>query len=79
MKKKEADRLREIANVLDDHSYDIYRENSKQARWFHWAANEIRVVLMEAGYNGIIDAKYSKPEGKWELNKEEKIWFLYKI
>lgn len=72
MKKEEADRLRDIANTLDDHSYDIYYDgDTKQARWFHWAANEIRKVIMDGGYNGIIDAKYSKTELKWELNKEE--------
>lgn len=71
MKRHEANRLRDIANELDDHSYDIYSEDRKQAQWFHWAATEIREVLMNSGFNGIIDAKYSKVETKWELNKEE--------
>lgn len=73
MKKIEANRLRDIANCIDDHSYDVYDDgDSRQARWFHWAANEIRKVIMDAGFNCIIDAKYSKVEEKWELNKEEK-------
>ena len=72
MKKNEADRFRDIADVLDDHSYESYYDGySRQARWFHWAANEIRKVIMDAGFNGIIDAKYSKVEEKWEINKEE--------
>ena len=71
MKKTEADRLWNLANELDDHSYDIYAADHRQAQWFHWAAVEIRKVIMDAGYNGIIDAKYSKVEAKWELNKEE--------
>lgn len=61
MKKKEADRLRDIANVLDDqcYAYDT-DESNRQAQWFHWAANEIRKVIMDGGFNGIIDAKYDK-------------------
>lgn len=71
MKKKEADRLRDIANCIDDHSYETYYDgDSRQARWFHWVANEIRKVIMNAGFNSIIDAKYSKVEEKWELDKE---------
>ena len=71
MKKIEADRLRDIANELDDHSYDVYPKDHTQANWFHWAATEIRKVIMNAGFNCIIDAKYSKVNEKWEFNKED--------
>lgn len=74
MKKKEAKRLRDIANELDDHCYELYykdQKHSKEAEWFHWAANEIRIVIMDSGFNGIIDAKYNKPCTTWELNKED--------
>ena len=71
MRKKEADRLKDIANVLDDHSYDVYYAgDTKQAHWFHWGAQEIRKVIMNGGFNGITDAKYSKVEEKWELKEE---------
>lgn len=74
MKKNEADRLRDIANTLDDQCYaNIYDTNeyNRTAQLFHWAANEIRIVIMDSGFNGIIDAKYHKPCRTWELNKEE--------
>lgn len=71
MKKSEADRLRDIANTIDDHSYDVYPKDHTQANWFHWAATEIRKVIMNGGFNGIVDEKYSKTEAKWELNKED--------
>lgn len=74
MKKKEADRLRDIANVLDDQCYAIIYdtgEYNRQSQRFHWAANEIRKVIMDGGFNGIIDAKYDRNCASWELNKEE--------
>lgn len=71
MKKSEADRLRDIADVLDDHCYDIYPEDHKQAYWFHWGAQEIRKVLFDSGFHAFLDEKYSKAEEKWELYKEE--------
>lgn len=72
MKKKEAERLREIADLLDEHFLDIWHENHNHGWWLHSTATEIRKVIMDAGFNGFIDAKYSKVEAKWELNKEEK-------
>lgn len=57
MKKKEAKRLREIANVLDDHSCDIKDHTSKQAHWFHWAAQEIRKVLFYSGFSAFKEEK----------------------
>ena len=71
MRKAEADRLRDIADILDDHSYNIYSEDHKQAHWFHWGAQEIRKVLFDSGFHAFFDAKYSKVEEKWELNKED--------
>ncbi len=73
MKKKEAKRLRDIANELDNYCYDLYYKDpkhSKEAQWFHWGATEIRKVIMNGGYNGIIDAKYRK-EVNWELKEDE--------
>ena len=56
MKKNEADRLRDIANVLYDHSYDIYMDHtSEEAHWFRWAAEEIRKVLFNSGYPSFND------------------------
>lgn len=75
MRKKEADRLRDIADVLDDHCYDIYPKDHKQAYWFHWGAQEIRKVIFDGGFNAFnaFNAeKYSKAEEKWELNKTNK-------
>lgn len=71
MKRNEADRLRDIANVLDDHCYDIYHSDSKQSWWFRWAATEIRKVIMDGGFNGITDEKYDRTHTAWELNKED--------
>lgn len=75
MKKSEANRLRDIANELDGHSYDLYykyHKYTKEAEWFHRAATEMRKVIIDSGFNGIIDAKLLKAEIKdWELNKEE--------
>lgn len=74
MKKNEADRLRDIANALDDQCYaNIYDtdEYNRQSQLFHWAANEIRKVIMDGGFNGIIDAKYDKTCTTWQLNEEE--------
>ena len=57
MKKNEADRLRDIADVLDDHGYDIYMDHtSEEAHWFRWAAEEIRKVLFNSGYSSFNDA-----------------------
>ena len=61
MNEKEADRLRNIADALDDQYYDscINRDSTNnQDRWFHWAANEIRKVIMDSGFKGIINTKY---------------------
>ena len=56
MKKNEADRLRDIADVLYDHGYDIYMySNNDEARWFRWAAEEIRKVLFNSGYSSFSD------------------------
>ena len=51
MKKTEADRLRDIADVLDEH-YNSFPKDStnKEANWFRWAATEIRKVLFDSGY-----------------------------
>ena len=51
MKKNEADRLRDIADILYDHGYDIYMDSTNdEALWFRWAAEEIRKVLFNSGY-----------------------------
>lgn len=73
MKKNEADRLRDIANELDDQCYAICNNDgyNRQAQLFHWAANKIRIVIMDGGFNGIIDAKYDKTGTTWQLDKEE--------
>ena len=56
MKKNEADRLRDIADVLYDHGYDIYMDsNNEEASWFGWAAEEIRKVLFNSGYSSFND------------------------
>lgn len=70
MTREEAKRLRDIANKLDDHSYDIMDHTNREAHWFHWGANEIRKVIMDGGYNGIIDEKYKKVKTNWELREE---------
>lgn len=57
MRQNEADRLRDIANVLYDHGYDIYMDHtSEEAQWFRWAAEEIRKVLFNSGYSSFNDA-----------------------
>ena len=75
MKRTEANRLREIANELDDHCYDLYYKDhkyTKEAERFHRAAIEIRRVIIDSGFNGIIDAKRkTKTIMEWELNKED--------
>ena len=56
MKKNEADRLRDIANVLYDHGYSIHMDSTNdEARWFYWAAEEIRKVLFNSGYPSFND------------------------
>ena len=72
MRKSEADKLRDIAFILDEFFYEIYIKDHTLGYKVHWAANEIRNILMNSGFNGFIDAKYSKVEAKWELNKEDK-------
>lgn len=74
MKNNEADRLRDIANVLDDKCYVICNNDgyNRPAQLFHWAANEIRKVIMDGGFNGITDEKYDKTcTTTWQLNEEE--------
>lgn len=68
MKKKEADRLRDLANLLDEHCYAIYHSDTKQAWWFRWASTEIRKVIMDAGFNGIIDERYNRTTAEWKEN-----------
>lgn len=70
MKRKEAKRLRDIANVLDDQCSRLFYKDPKhcdEAKWLHFAANQIREVLMDGGFNGIVDEKYSKTKAKWEV------------
>ena len=56
MKKNEADRLRDIADILYDHGYDIYMDSTNdEAHWFRWAAEEIRKVLFNSGYSSFND------------------------
>lgn len=56
MKKNEADRLRDIANVLYDHGYAIHMDSTnEEAHWFGWAATEIRKVLFDSGYPSFND------------------------
>lgn len=51
MKKKEADRLRDIAKEIDKHCNILFWKdprndvNCTQAYWFHEAAEEIRKVI----------------------------------
>lgn len=49
MKKKEAERLREIADVLDEHFLDVWHSNHKHGWWLHWTAQEIRKVIIDSG------------------------------
>ena len=52
MKKNEADRLRDIADVLDDHYNDFPRDcTNNESHWLSWAADEIRKVLFNSGFN----------------------------
>ena len=55
MKKNEADRLRDIADVLEDHCYYLYykdEKHSKEAEWFYWGATEIRKLIIDSGFKG---------------------------
>ena len=56
MKKNEADRLRYIANVLDEHYNGFPKDSTnKEAHWFRWATEEIRKVLFNSGYPSFND------------------------
>lgn len=58
MNEKEADKLRVIANVLDDQYYDSDIDcTNKQSKWFHWAAQEIRKVIIDSEFDGITNVK----------------------
>lgn len=74
MKRDEANRLRDIANELDDYSYDICHKDgyNKQVQMFHLAAYKIRELIMDSGFDSFIDTKYIKTkQTNWELDKEE--------
>lgn len=59
MKQSEADRLRDIADVLDDNYNDFPKDSTNtQAYWFYWAAQEIRKVIMNSGFRGFNNEKY---------------------
>lgn len=52
MNKNEANRLRDIADVLDDHYNDFPKDSTNtQAHWFYWASQEIRKVIFNSGFN----------------------------
>ena len=57
MRQSEADRLRDIADVLDEH-YNSFPKDStnEEAHWFRWAATEIHKVLFDSGYPSFNDA-----------------------
>ena len=58
MKKEEAKRLRDIADVLDDQYYHSDMDGTNQiARWCHWGAEEIRKVVSDSGFNAFNDEK----------------------
>lgn len=57
MRQNEADRLRDIADVLDEHYNDFPKDSTNnEAHWFRWAAEEIRKVLFNSGYNSFNNA-----------------------
>ena len=66
MKKKEAKRLREISDELEYHCNKLFFKdprndtNYTQARWFYWAATEIRKVLFDSGYPSFNDTSTTK-------------------
>lgn len=45
MRKSEADRLRDIADFLDEYFLEIYKINHKYGYIVHWTAQEIRKVI----------------------------------
>ena len=56
MKKTEADRLRDIADVLDEHYNSFPKDSTNdEAHWFRWAATEIHKVLFDSGYPSFND------------------------
>lgn len=59
MRKEEADRLRDIADVLDDHCNYLPKDSTnREAHWFHWGAEEIRKVLFNSGFNAFNHTDY---------------------
>ena len=76
MKKTEADRLRDIADVLYDHYDDFPKDSTNtQAHWFRWAATEIRKVLFDSGYPSFSDTTTttikSETTNTHRFNKED--------
>lgn len=72
MKQNEADRLRDIANELDDHYDDFPKDSTNtQAYWFHWAAEEIRKIIFDSGFNAFNNAKYDNTTTTQKFNMEE--------
>lgn len=58
MRKNEADRLRDIADVLDDHCNDLSKDSTnREAHWFHWGAEEIRKVIFNSGFRCFSDVE----------------------
>lgn len=72
MNKNEADRLRDIANTLDDqYKYFDNDRTNKQTQWFHWASQEIRKVIFYSGFNAFNDSKYDITTTTHKFDKEE--------
>ena len=72
MKQNEADRLRDIANELDGHYNDFSKDsNNTQAYWFHWAAQEIRKIIFDAGFNAFNNVNYDHTTTTRKFNTEE--------
>ena len=59
MKKEEADILRDIADVLDEHCNYLSKDSTnKEDHWFHWGAQAIRAVIFSSGFKAFNDEKY---------------------
>lgn len=58
MTEKEAKRLRYIAYILDEQLLPIWASNHKHAWWLHWAAQEIRDVIIVGGKKAYDEEEY---------------------
>lgn len=72
MKKTEADRLRDIADTLDDQYYNTAIDSTNsQSQWFHWGATEIRKLIMDGGHIVFTNKKYDNTQTTCKFNEEE--------